>query len=351
MISLCQIKVSVGRFGALWVILMQLNKRFERRGLRNNWDALKCVEFQNFIDDLNLIDLPMLGKRFTWFKPDGSEMSRLDKFLVSDGWLFLWKSVAQLVGKTDVSDHCPIMLRGEQHNWGLKPFRFNNCWFKHETFGEFVKKAWQEIKVAGRKTYASKEKLKLIKVRIKNWNFEVFGILDLQINKLVNELDEWDELASNKSLDEEEVKGKKEASEEMWRAMKRKESHLFQKSRSQWLKEGDTNFAYVHACINMRSRKNNITALWDGRRWVEGVNEVRNVVKSSYQDLYTLKVAAKPTLDGISFRQLSTETNDVISAPLCLDEIKDVVWSCDGDKSPGPDGFNIKFFKHFWEDI
>lgn len=25
------------------------------------------------------------------------------------------------------------------------------------------------------------------------------------------------------------------------------------------------------------------------------------------------------------------------------------VWSCDGDKSPGPDGFNLQFFKDSWE--
>ena len=30
-------------------------------------------------------------------------------------------------------------------------------------------------------------------------------------------------------------------------------------------------------------------------------------------------------------------------------EIKEAVWSCDGDKCPGPDGFNFKFIKEFWE--
>lgn len=107
----------MGRSGVLWEILINaIKKRSERRGISSNWDVSECVEFQSFIDDLNLIDLPMLGKRFTWFKPDGTAMSRLDRFLLSDGWLLLWKPVAQWVGKRDESDHCPIMLRGENYN-------------------------------------------------------------------------------------------------------------------------------------------------------------------------------------------------------------------------------------------
>lgn len=32
-----------------------------------------------------------------------------------------------------------------------------------------------------------------------------------------------------------------------------------------------------------------------------------------------------------------------------MDEIKDVVWSCEGDKSTSPNGFNFTFYKQFWK--
>ena len=35
-------------------------------------------------------------------------------------------------------------------------------------------------------------------------------------------------------------------------------------------------------------------------------------------------------------------------APFSDQELKDVVWSCGGDKCPGPDGFNFNFNKEFW---
>lgn len=32
-----------------------------------------------------------------------------------------------------------------------------------------------------------------------------------------------------------------------------------------------------------------------------------------------------------------------------MEEIKDVVWSCEGDKSASPNGFNFTFYKQFWK--
>jgi len=38
--------------------------------------------FNNFIDDCLLIDLPICGQLFTWYRGDGISMSRLDRFLL-----------------------------------------------------------------------------------------------------------------------------------------------------------------------------------------------------------------------------------------------------------------------------
>jgi hypothetical protein len=36
-------------------------------------------------------------------------------------------------------------------------------------------------------------------------------------------------------------------------------------------------------------------------------------------------------------------------APFDEDEVKDIIWSCDGKKSLGPDRFNINFLKACWD--
>lgn len=79
--------------GVLWCLVGDFNaikNRSERRGTSLISQDSYNVEFQSFIDELDLIDLPVLGKKFTWFRPDGSAMSRLDRFLVTEEWANLW---------------------------------------------------------------------------------------------------------------------------------------------------------------------------------------------------------------------------------------------------------------------
>jgi hypothetical protein len=45
---------------------------------------------------------------------------------------------------------------------------------------------------------------------------------------------------------------------------------------------------------------------------------------------------------------LSAEANHDLTRPFLLAEIEEVVLESDGNKSPGPDGFNFSFVKSFW---
>ena len=58
----------------------------ERKPLRGTVSAQDVQQFSRFIDDNGLVDLPLCGRRFTWFKGDGISMSRIDRFLLSEEW-------------------------------------------------------------------------------------------------------------------------------------------------------------------------------------------------------------------------------------------------------------------------
>lgn len=189
----------------MWCVVGDFNTvkcASEKRG--SSWGNIKAESnaLQDFIDDLNLIDLPVLGNRFTWFKHDGTAMSRLDRFLLSEEWINLWGFGAQWIGKRDVSDHCPIMLKGKHTNWGPKPFRFNNCWLQHPGFKKFVVNCWSNFRIEGWKIHGFKEKLRRLKECLKVWNIEVYGNLDTRIKQLVVQLNESDELAASIELNE-----------------------------------------------------------------------------------------------------------------------------------------------------
>jgi len=78
----------------------------ERRSARGVVSPLDGSSFNNFIDDNMLIDFPLYGRRFTWFKGDGITMSRLDMFLLSEEWCLQWPNCLKVALLRGISDHC-----------------------------------------------------------------------------------------------------------------------------------------------------------------------------------------------------------------------------------------------------
>ena len=76
-------------------------------------NSSNMIEFNSWISDMDLEEVRSLGRKFTWCRPNGSAMSRLDRFLLSDNWLSLWPDTTQFVLDRDYSDHCPILLRSK----------------------------------------------------------------------------------------------------------------------------------------------------------------------------------------------------------------------------------------------
>lgn len=127
-------------------------------------------DFISFTVDLELFDLPLLGRKYTWYRPDGSAMNRLDRFLLSAEWISNWGLVARWALRRDVLDHCPIIIKMGNQDWGSKPFRFNNCWMNHTEFDKLVEEGWLNGVITGWKAYVLAVKLKNIKGIIRTWN-------------------------------------------------------------------------------------------------------------------------------------------------------------------------------------
>lgn len=70
-------------------------------------------EFENYLNSLELVDPPILGRKFTWYRADGPAMSRLDRFLLSEERIQYWGVVAQWALNRDFWDHCPIILKND----------------------------------------------------------------------------------------------------------------------------------------------------------------------------------------------------------------------------------------------
>jgi hypothetical protein len=52
--------------------------------------VLEMFLFNNFLGEMELEDLNILGPRFTWYHPNGRSMSRIDRMLISEEWTQVW---------------------------------------------------------------------------------------------------------------------------------------------------------------------------------------------------------------------------------------------------------------------
>jgi hypothetical protein len=253
----------------------------ERKGRSVDSRVGERFFFNRFVEEMEVIDVPVLGKKFSWYSADGKSMSRIDRFLVSEGFITSQCNSGQWIGDRDISDHCPIWLCASHVNWGPKPFRVLNAWLEHPEFISFVERSWKSFQVQGKKAYVLKEKFRLLKDCLRKWNREVFGILDLNIDKTVKELNDIEGLLGEDDVDL-EITRREGLNKDFWSQLHFKESLLKQKSRMRWVKEGDSNSRYFHESIKSRRRRNQLVALKNGDNWVQGVEEVKEFVKTFF---------------------------------------------------------------------
>ncbi|GJY54937.1 RNA-directed DNA polymerase, eukaryota [Tanacetum coccineum] len=99
--------------------------------------------FNHFITRAGLIDLPLEGYSFTWTHPSASKMSKLDRFLVSEGMIVAFSSLSAICLERYLSDHRPILLRELDVDYGPSPFRLYHSWYSKDGFDDLVEQTWK----------------------------------------------------------------------------------------------------------------------------------------------------------------------------------------------------------------
>ncbi|RVW74544.1 hypothetical protein CK203_053795 [Vitis vinifera] len=113
-------------------------------------------DFDDFISDCELIDLPLRSASFTWSNMQVNPVcKRLDRFLYSNEWEQTFPQSIQGVLPRWTSDHWPIVLETNPFKWGPTPFRFENMWLQHPSFKENFGRWWREFQGNGGKGTSS----------------------------------------------------------------------------------------------------------------------------------------------------------------------------------------------------
>ncbi|KAL8513732.1 hypothetical protein ACS0TY_013006 [Phlomoides rotata] len=246
------------------------------------WDVIKIVLEQNenvrvcIVGDFNSIreENERIGKRGD---VDHRDIRIFENFISSSRLMEL-----QLKGYRSCKSKLDRMM-------------FFNGWTSHHDFQEFCKNKLEGYRIQGWKSYTLKEKLKLLKQDLEWWSKNTFGTMNSLIvaNKVnIEKLDRIDDVFG---LDEEEIIERIRMLAELKRNSIWKESFLFQKAKSKWIKEGDN---------------------FDSKR--------------------SVRIHLPEDLD---YKKLDQCDNNFSLANFSEVEIKEAVCGCESNKTHGPDDF------------
>nr|GEU64337.1 retrovirus-related Pol polyprotein from transposon TNT 1-94 [Tanacetum cinerariifolium] len=84
------------------------------------------------------------GRKFTRVSDDGINFSKLDQFLLNDEFNNLWGSLYVIALDRKLFDHCLIMLKDVDLDFGPKPFCVFNVWMDESDLYHVVEEAWKK---------------------------------------------------------------------------------------------------------------------------------------------------------------------------------------------------------------
>ncbi|XP_071687533.1 uncharacterized protein [Rutidosis leptorrhynchoides] len=176
--------------------------------VRNQNERLNCdfIDhrarlFNDFITINSLIEIPLGGRNFTRVSDDGTKFSKIDCFLVNQSFVNLWKDLTAIALDRQHSDHCPIVLKDEDRNFGPKPFKIFDAWLDDEEIESVIRDAWVlPVENNARKDCVFRNKLKNVKNALRTWSNGKYKNLDVEIENLRSVAMEFELQAENGPL-------------------------------------------------------------------------------------------------------------------------------------------------------
>ncbi|XP_071713669.1 uncharacterized protein [Rutidosis leptorrhynchoides] len=238
----------------------------------------------------------MGGRIFTRVSDDVIKFSKLDRFLVSDKFYHIWDYLSAASIERTKSDHCPIVLKDDDKNFGPKPFKVFDVWFDEEDVEKVINDAWKK-----------------------------FGQLDIEIKNHKYEALKLGLKAETVCVDENELEAWKQERKAWMDKEKIKASMIEQKARVRWALEG----------LNINGSCN------------EYPNDIKEEAYNHFKGRFDEPDTLRPSMEDLCYPSISHDESVALELDISESEIREAINDCGSTKAPGLDGFNLRFSKNF----
>lgn len=310
-------------------------------------------DFRTCVECLELDDISSKGMFYTWIQkrkdPGTGILKKLDRALGNGNFISTFDNCFAEFLPFVTSDHSPVILVYPLAKMSKpRSFRFVNFLADKDSFIPTVEKYWG-MEVQGFRMFILAKRLKNMKRHLRNMNrsngnvFSKVKMLRVELKRVQQSLDKD---PNNCSLREEEIiycKAYKEA-------VMDEESLLRQKTKIQWLKDGDHNTSYFHNLLKSKTSKCRIQVVCDEQGNKFYGDEVPGCFVSHFQNFLGMEDEVFPIEDyeDLFIKKLDPSVADSMVRTVTDAEIKEAMFSIDVDKTAGPDGYTSKFFKVAW---
>ena len=238
-------------------------------------------EFSEWIADLNLIDIPLHGVKYTWRRNESQ--SKLDRGLCCQTWFTKFPNLKLMGLNRSFSDHNPLFLSlVPRENWGPKPFRCYDAWFLNPQFKTFLTSEWRNIP-----DVPLHSKMKILKTPLKSWRRDHFDSMDNKIAELETVIHDLERKGEERVLDLLEMARLKAANSTLHQWQIRRERVWRQKARSYGFSIKDRNMKFFHASTLFKRKKNEISHITINGRQIAGVTNLKEGIRNHFVQRFT----------------------------------------------------------------
>lgn len=320
--------------------------RIDERTGGNGRLSTDSIAFGEWISELALIDMGFCGNKYTWKRGcmESTFVSkRLDRILCCAHTRLKWQEPVVSHLPFFSSNHAPLYLQlcpvtGSDPR--QRPFRFEAAWLNHSGFKDLLTASWDG-------NLKTPEALNGLRIKLKQWNKEVFGDVQRRKEKLMVEIKTVQEVLEHNQTDALLAK-EAELIKEFDVLLEQEELIWFQKSREKWVVTGDRNTKFFHTSTIIRRRRNRIEMLKnDEDVWISEATQLEKLAVEYYSRLYSLADVdpVAPKLPQVGFVKLSSDELTALCKPFSAAEVETSVRSMGKFKAPGPDGFQPVFYQ------